>query len=206
MSIYKGKGKDPLSCHSYTLLQFSWRSLSTPYSIECCQYLKAWSPFPYSNCLPEAHVISCQNTIFATQEAIQHNLRDGRVSYLSLEKASDSVKHCFLLQSLFDAGINGKAWRLIKACYSNLTAVVKSESTPSDCFSVTHGVQQGSVLSPPYFLSLWTNYYNSWGTHLQGYQFAASISAVQLMPTTFVLLHPQLLSPKSKVRSCMILP
>lgn len=64
--------------------------------------------------------ISCQDAIFATQEVIQNDLRDGRVSYLSLydlEKAFDSVEHCILLQSLFHAGINGKAWRLI---YCNL--------------------------------------------------------------------------------------
>ena len=154
--------------------------------------------------------ISCQDAIFATQEAIQHNLRDGRVSYLSLydlEKAFDSVEHCILLQSLFEAGINGKVWRLIKACYSNLTAVVKSGSTLSAPFAVTRGVQQGSVYShPPSFSLLWTSYYNSLRRHLLGYQFVASTSGVQLMPMTCVLLHPQLLSPKNKVRSFMTSP
>ena len=80
---------------------------------------------------------------------------DGRAIYLSmydLEKAFDSVEHCILLQSLFHAGINGKAQRLIRACYSNLTAVVKLKSTLSDLFPITRGVQQGSVLSPVFFL------------------------------------------------------
>ena len=44
--------------------------------------------------------ISYQDTIFAAQEAILSNFRDGRVCYLSLhdlEKAFDSIKHCILL-------------------------------------------------------------------------------------------------------------
>ena len=99
--------------------------------------------------------ISCQDAIFATQEAIVHTLQEGRVAYLSLydlEKAFDSVEHSILLQSLYQAGINGKAWRLIKACYGNLTAVVKSGSSLSHPFPVACGVQQGSVLSPIFFL------------------------------------------------------
>ena len=43
-------------------------------------------------------------------------------------------------------------WRLIRACYSNLTAVVKSGSTLSDPFPITRGVKQGSILSPTFFL------------------------------------------------------
>ena len=82
-------------------------------------------------------------------------LQEGRVAYLSLydlEKALDSVEHNILLQSLYQASINGKAWRLIKARYGNLTAVVKSGSSLSHPFPVTHGIQQGSVLSPTFFL------------------------------------------------------
>ena len=84
-----------------------------------------------------------------------HTLQEGRVAYLSLydrEKAFDSVEHSILLQSLYQASINGKAWRLIKACYGNLTPVVKSGSSLSHPFPVTRGVQQGSVVSPTFFL------------------------------------------------------
>ena len=98
--------------------------------------------------------ISCQDAIFATQEAIVHTLQEGRVAYLflyDLEKAFDSVEHSILLQSLYQASINGKAWRLIKVCYGNLTVVVKSASSLSHPFPVTRGVQQGSVLSPNTF-------------------------------------------------------
>ena len=99
--------------------------------------------------------ISCQDAIFATQEACR-KISEKVVSYLSLydlEKTFDSVEHCILLQSLFHAGINGKAWRLIKACYSNQTAVVKSGSTLSNPFPITRGVCSAGVNTLTNFLS-----------------------------------------------------
>ena len=155
--IYKGKGKDPLSCHSYRGITITSVLMKVFEYTILNRLLPALQKFGHPSLTQTAYQkhISCQDAIFATQEAIQHNLRDGRVSYLSLydlEKAFDSVEHCILLQSLFEAGINGKVWRLIKACYSNLTAVVKSGSTLSAPFAVTRGMQQGSVLSPTFFL------------------------------------------------------
>ena len=88
--------------------------------------------------------------MFGMQEAEQHNLYNLEEAFLyNLEEAFDSVEHCVLL---FEAGINGKAWRLIRACNSNLTVMVKSESTLSAPFAITQGVQQSSVLSPTYIV------------------------------------------------------
>ena len=49
-------------------------------------------------------------------------MRDGGHPVLSLydlEKAYDSIEHPILLKALFEAGVNGKAWRIVKA-YGNL--------------------------------------------------------------------------------------
>ena len=155
--IYKGKGKDPLSCNSYRGITIT-SALTKVFEYTILNRLL---PVLQDSCHPALTQtayqkgISCQDAIFTTQEAILHNLRDGRVSYLSLydlEKAFDSIDHSVLLQSLFEAGINGRAWRLIQACYSNLTAVVKSGSDLSSPFAVSRGVQQGSVLSPTFFI------------------------------------------------------
>ena len=157
--IYKGKGKDPLSCSSYRGITV------TPVLMKVFEYtlLNRLLPVleltghPSLNQTAYQKHISCQDAIFATQEAILSNLRDNRICYLSLydlEKAFDSIEHCVLLQSLFESGVNGKAWRLIRACYSNLTSVVHSGSTLSAPFAVLCGVQQGSVLSPTFFLTI----------------------------------------------------
>ena len=152
--IYKGKGKDLLYCHSYRGITITSVLMKVFEYTILNRLLPALQKFGHPSLTQTAYQkhISCQDAIFATQEAIQHNLRVSYLSLYDLEKAFDSVEHCILLQSLFEAGINGKVWRLIKACYSNLTAVVKSGSTLSARFAVTRGVQQGPVLSPTFFL------------------------------------------------------
>ena len=99
--------------------------------------------------------VSCQDAIFSTQEAIKSILRNGNTAFLSLydlEKALDSIEHPVLLHSLFHAGINGRSWRLFRAWYSNLSALVRFKSVTSPSIPVHRGVQQGSVLSPTFFL------------------------------------------------------
>ena len=99
--------------------------------------------------------ISCQDAIFVSLEAIRSILRDRSSAYLSLydlEKAFDSVEHPILLRSLFHAGVNGRSWRLVRAWYSNLSAVVRTGRTTSTSIPILRGVQQGSVLSPTFFL------------------------------------------------------
>ena len=84
--------------------------------------------------------ISCQDAIFATHEAIRKTIQDGHDAFLSLydlEKAYDSIEHSVLLQALHNAGVNGKSWRLIRSCYGNLHACVKSGSTLSPAFPVS---------------------------------------------------------------------
>ena len=94
-------------------------------------------------------------SLLESLEAIRSTLRDGRSAYLSLydlEKAFDSIEHAILLRSLFQACVNGRSWRLIRAWYDNLTAVVRSGPTMSSPIHILRGVQQGSVLSPIFFL------------------------------------------------------
>ena len=91
-------------------------------------------------------------SLLESLEAIRSTLCDGRSAYLSLydlEKAFDSIEHAILLRSLFQACVNGKSWRLIRAWYDNLTAVVRSGPTMSSPIHILRGVQQGS---PIFFL------------------------------------------------------
>ena len=155
--IYKGKGKDPLCCDSY-------RGISiTPAIMKLFEYtlLERIMPVLLENGHPALaqtayrRNISCQDAIFSSLEAIRSILRDGSSAYLSLydlEKAFDSIEHPILLHSLFKAGVNGKSWRLMRAWYSSLSAVVRSRSATSTSIPILCGVQQGSVLSPTFFL------------------------------------------------------
>ena len=52
---------------------------------------------------------------------------------------------------MFNLGINGKCWRLIKDWYSDSCSVVKIGDHISARFPLFRGVKQGSVLSPTLF-------------------------------------------------------
>lgn len=93
--------------------------------------------------------------MLATQEVIAKYLRGGSRVYVclyDLQKAFDSVEYPVLLEKLFDAGVNGKMWRLLENWYESCSCQVKLEGRLSDNFSVERGVKQGSVLSPALFL------------------------------------------------------
>jgi len=62
------------------------------------------------------------------------------------------VEYPVFLDRLFDAGINGKMWRLLKNWYEDDSCQVKLDGRLSGRYSVERGVKQGSVLSPTLFL------------------------------------------------------
>lgn len=72
--------------------------------------------------------------------------------FYDLASAFDSVEYPVLLSHLKNAGVTGKAWRLIKQWYTNPMSSVRVCSTVSSQFHIRHGVRQGSVLSPVLFL------------------------------------------------------
>ena len=69
-----------------------------------------------------------------------------------LQKAFDSVEYPVLLEKLYNAGVNGKMWRLLKSWYTGGSCQVKLDGMLSQSFHVKRGVKQGSVLSPALFL------------------------------------------------------
>ena len=98
--------------------------------------------------------VSCEDAIFATQEAALKVLREGGKAFLSLfdlEKAFDTIEKAVLLQCLYNKGICGRAWRIINSWYTSATAAIEIENTVSDLFQQERGVRQGSVLSPTLF-------------------------------------------------------
>ena len=72
--------------------------------------------------------ISCADAIFSTQETLLKYTREGEnpiMCCFDLEKAFDSIEYDVLLNHLFNIGINGKCWRLIRHWYTNAKNVIK---------------------------------------------------------------------------------
>ena len=72
--------------------------------------------------------------------------------FYDLQKAFDSVRYPVLLKCLYEAGINGRAWRLIRDWYSKPKSRVTVNGQLTPPITLERGILQGSVLSPVLFL------------------------------------------------------
>jgi hypothetical protein len=68
------------------------------------------------------------------------------IAFLDLSKAFDRVWREGLLAKLWESGIQGKPWRLIKEIYRNVKNKVLFNDYESDYFDQEYGVKQGCVL------------------------------------------------------------
>ena len=73
------------------------------------------------------------------------------LGFLDISKAFDTLDRQRLFQHIYNKGIQGKAFNLIKALYHKVDNRVIFGSFESDIFTVDSGVKQGCVLSPALF-------------------------------------------------------
>ena len=98
---------------------------------------------------------SCLDATMSLQEAVLHNIENGSKVYgcfLDTAKAFDTVWISGLFYKMFNLGIQGKIWRLLRNWYSKLTSRVIFYGAPSSEFPILQGVQQRCVLSPWLFM------------------------------------------------------
>ena len=69
-------------------------------------------------------------------------------AFLDASKAFDVVWHNSMLRKLYEAGLKGVDWILMKEWYSNQTSQVKWEGELSKPFEEQQGVRQGGIWSP----------------------------------------------------------
>ena len=97
---------------------------------------------------------SCEDTLFTMVEVLKRYRQNSDHLYLctyDMEKAFGTVEYSILLKHVFNAGINGKAWRILCNWYTETTCCVKVNNLLSTEFTIERGVKQGSILSPIVF-------------------------------------------------------
>ena len=67
---------------------------------------------------------------------------------MDFTKAYDLVWRDGLFQELYNAGVEGTAWRVVRDMYRKARSCVMIKGKPSDWWNIHQGVRQGSVLSP----------------------------------------------------------
>ena len=71
--------------------------------------------------------------------------------FVDFRKAFDTVWHDGLWKRLWDCGIQGKAWRVVKNLYSSIQSRVRVDNQESKSVQMRQGVRQGCPLSPVLF-------------------------------------------------------
>ena len=97
---------------------------------------------------------SCMDNVYTLNEIVQGRLREDKKTYalfLDIQKAYDSVWHDGLWYKLWDMGVKGRMWRVIKKMYESFKSAVLLEGEKSNTFTIEQGVAQGCSLSPILF-------------------------------------------------------
>ena len=97
---------------------------------------------------------SCIDNVYTLNEIVQGRLREGKKTYaffLDVQKAYDTVWRNGLWVKLWDLGVRGRMWRVIKRMYEASRSAVLLDGEKSASFSVEQGVAQGCSLSPILF-------------------------------------------------------
>ena len=97
---------------------------------------------------------SCVDNVYTLNEIIQGRIREGKYTYaffLDIQKAFDTVWHDGLWFRLWELGVRGRMWRVIKKMYDITESAVLLEGEKSKPFDISQGVAQGCSLSPILF-------------------------------------------------------
>ena len=155
--VYKGGGNDPLNINSYrrvTLTSMLAKVLEALALTRLqCHFLERNIPHPNQTAYCKG--VSCTEAIFSTMKVISTYSQCSEKVYMcfyDLQKAFDSIQYPVLLKRLYESGVNGKAWRILRNWYTSSNSMVRVNGVLSSPFTLERGVLQGSILSPVLFL------------------------------------------------------
>ena len=95
------------------------------------------------------------DNLFVLNEVIQGRLQEGKKTFsffLDIKKAYDTVWQDGLWYRMWEMGIQGKLWRVIRNIYNVNQSCFYLDGSKSEYFDITQGVAQGCTLSPTLFL------------------------------------------------------
>ena len=94
------------------------------------------------------------DNVYTLNEIVQGRLWEDKKTYalfLDIQKAYDTVWRDGLWYKLWDMGVKGRMWRVIKKIYESSRSVVLLEGEKLDSLNVELGVAHGFSLSPILF-------------------------------------------------------
>ena len=164
--VYKGSGKDPLRVDSYQGVTLSLM-VAKVLEFLCLQRLEVVfleANLSHVNQTAYRRSVSCADAIFTTQEVIAKYLNSGSKVYMclyDLQKAFDSVEYAVLMDKLFEVGVNGKMWRLLRNWYEGGSCCVKIDGRLSATYSVGRLWSRAQCCHQHFFCWSWIHFWES---------------------------------------------
>ncbi len=158
ISIYKGKKSksDPRNYRGITLTSCISKLFEKLLLNRLTKWVREYKPdFPdaFQFGFREEH--GAIMSVYTLLESIQQYFNNDScvfAAFLDNEKAFDRIWHDGLFCKLYEFGITGSLWKLIKHSYSKSFAFVSYRGETSNVYPVKQGVGQGRVLSAWFFL------------------------------------------------------
>ena len=152
LPLFKGGLKDPAKTDSYRAIAGSSLLLKLFDNV----VLLLWGDFLSSDSLQFGFKSGTSTTqcSWMVQEVASYYLRRGTpciVTLLDCSKAFDMCEFLALFQKLRKRKVPSIVLRTLIFVYEQQSAWVRWGNAKSDCFSITNGTRQGSVLSPAFF-------------------------------------------------------
>ena len=123
-----------------TVILNRFKKAATVYNLNLCH--------PLQNAYQSG--LCCLMTSFILQETVNYYLERGSKTYCCMVDASsafDTVWQDGLFFKLYNVGINGRLWRVLRAAYECVNSQVLFDGCLSPHFKVKQSVRQGGVLS-----------------------------------------------------------
>ena len=98
---------------------------------------------------------STNHAVITLVERMAKALDTGKIVvgvYLDIRKAFDAIDHHILLRKLYSLGIRGNLYTWIMSYLTNRSQFVMYNNSKSETKFITHGVPQGSILGPLFFI------------------------------------------------------
>ena len=97
------------------------------------------------------NILTLKETIINHRDEKRGKGRQLWLAFLDIRKAFDKVNREILWDALWEAGIRGKMWRIVKGLFSDFLGKVRVRGEFSRPFKILQGVIQGSRLGPLLF-------------------------------------------------------
>ena len=100
---------------------------------------------------------SCYDHLFVLRAIIDISIKEKRstyITYYDVSKAYDTVDNSDLLVTMWEKGLRGKSWRILKNLNTNLTASVKTRFGQTREIKMEIGGKQGSRLTGRMFAKM----------------------------------------------------